>query len=434
MDNREQFLKQLAEDLLIETSTTSEKLKHLIERDKMLNKDNLYFKSENEAMEFLLEQAKELGDDGYVEYKKFFRAYLNHAKRDIISGQFLEKDGMVWQDVKLRLDSLKSYAQGIGLKAHQVAMHLDRFISSRPKQMLIDIPKWDGRDRIEELRLFIKIKNQEFSIFEDAVKEWGANVFRRLFNENAQNRCIILKGAQGIGKDHMLKSLLQGFGPYYAKFSSNRDEREAWCQVTGRLVLHIEEFDQTGQLSTAFLKDLITRDWVSYRAPYDRAAMTKKCVGSFISTVNIDTILRDETGNRRFAVFELDSIDWKYPKDWSEQITAQFYALYKEGYYAKKETWKAVSEGNATYEAVDLVPELLSLWDDKVQDRLNSKNTGRMEKILDLKLSEVENIISEMCKISGWKPTRVCSILKTNGRSRHAKLGTRYFPKLNKEI
>lgn len=403
-----------------------EKIDSLIERDKIFNKE-LFFKSDAQAMDFLLDQAKELGDDNYIEYKKFFNTYLSLAKRDIISHQFLEKDGYLWQDVKLKLDALKSFAQGAGLKPHQVAMHLDRYIHSRPVELLIDIPKWDGHDRIEELRLFIKIKNQEFSIFEDALKEWGANVFRRLYEENAQNRCIILKGAQGIGKDHLLKSLLQGFGPYYAKFSSNRDEREAWSQVTGRLVLHIEEFDQTGQLSTAFLKDLITRDMVSYRAPYDRAAMTKKCVGSFISTVNIDTILRDETGNRRFAVFELESIDWKYPKNWSEQIVAQFYALYKANYRAQKETWIEVAKGNETYEAVDMVPEYLNKWDEDVAMLSSQKQKT------ELTYGETYNVIVDLCRQSGWKPKTICSILKTHGRSRHTKRGTLYWSKLKKE-
>lgn len=422
MDNREQLLKAFAEDILISKDLdTRDKLRALIDRDLSLNKDNLFFKSEDAAMNFLLEQAKELGDDGYIEYKKFFKAYLNHAKRDIISGLFVEKDDGIWQDVKVKLEAIKSYAQGTGLKAHQVRMHLDRFINSRPKEMLVEIPKWDGRDRVEELRLFIKIKNQEFSVFEDAIKEWGANVFRRLYQDGAQNRCIILKGAQGIGKDHLLKSLLQGFGAYYSKFSSNRDEREAWAQVTGSLVLHIEEFDQTGNMSTAFLKDLITRDWVTYRMPYEPAAKKKKCVGSFISTVNIDTILRDETGNRRFAVFELDAIDWRYPKDWSEQILAQFYWLYQNHYYANKETWLAVSQGNETYEAVDMGPELLSLWDKKVSGMAISF----MKK--EFNYGEISHVISEMAKHVGWKPRTICSVLKTSGRSRHTKSGRVYY-------
>jgi putative DNA primase/helicase len=360
--------------------------------------------------------------DEYSLYKEFFEKKFKGAKKDIISREFLWLDHGLWQSPLNWLDAIKSYAIDENLNHSKIQFHLQRYISELPYEPLMNIPEWDGEDRIAALEPFIKLKGQPWSVFEDAFKEWGANVFRRLFDEGAQNRCIILKGTQGLGKDRLLNSLLSGFKPYYSKFSTNRDERAIWDQVTGNLVLHIEEFDQTGSMSVAFLKDLITRDYATYRSAFERKNLTRKCHGSFISTVNIDSILRDETGNRRFAVFEIEHIDWDYPKDIGLQVMAQFHALYLQGYKAKPETWLAVTEGNIQFEQVDIVPELLEIWDERLKTMMTFGDR-------DLSFTLVAPVVSDLCKISGWKTKTILSILKVNNRSKKTKNGARYWPK-----
>lgn len=366
------------------------------------------------------EMSKPQDDVSYMKYRDFFKDHLKNARKDVISGEFVELQDGIWQSVENEIDAIKSYALGFKLNPSQVSMHFRRFVNDIPRRMLVDLPKWDGVDRLDQLKSFVKVKNQKSGVFIDALKEWGANIFRRLYHPGAQNRCIILKGDQGIGKDRLLNSIFKDFGPYYGKFSSNRDERECWSQVTSRLVLHIEEFDQTGNLSIPFLKDLITRDLVTYRSPYDRRAITKKCVGSFISTVNIDAVLRDETGNRRFAVFEIESIDWNYPKDWSAQLLGQFYALYKDGFYAAESTWKSVTSGNEQFEQVDINKELLDLWDERVNQIMNGEKTS-------CTYEKVAHIIKEMVQVSGLKMKAICTMLKTSGRSLKIGGKMRYF-------
>lgn len=438
MDVRELFLKKLVEESLYKKMSILE-IVELVEATDLMKHEPLYFTDpsifnglsdhpKKAATKFVLDVREEHGGDDaeYAEYRDFFGQHLKKAKKDVISGQLLIYDGRQWQSVLAHLDALRSYARAYGLKPQWVPYHLDRYVLTKKAELLIDLPEWDNVDRIAGLKDFIKIKNQDFNIFESAFKEWGANIFRRLYQDDAQNRCIILKGSQGIGKDYILKTLLKPFGPYYSSFSSNRDEREAWSQVTSKLILHIEEFDQTGQMSVAFLKDLITRGWATYRSPYGRDAITKKCVGSFISTVNIDAILRDETGNRRFAVFEIESIDWNYPKDEASQILAQFHALFKSGFYADPEVWAAVSQGNSKFEQVDMVPELLNLWDMRVAEISMEKG------IIELSYGEIGGVVGDLCRQSGWKAKSICSMLKTNNRSRHTKSGTFYWSALRK--
>jgi len=165
------------------------------------------------------------GDDDYNSYKTFFDAHLADAKKDIVCGEFLIKERGIWTPVINQVESIKSFANGVGLSHRAVAMHLDRYLKYKPSELLIDVPEWDGVDRVKELGDFISFKNQPYEVFEDAFKEWLANIFRRLYQVNAQNRCIILKGDQGIGKDHLVYNLLSSFEHYYSKFTNVREKR-----------------------------------------------------------------------------------------------------------------------------------------------------------------------------------------------------------------
>lgn len=376
-------------------------------------------------------ESKDVKDPEYVQYAHFFDRHLKGARKCLIIKEFLQFDGQYWQSPLNNLDAIKSYAAGIGLKPQAVQMHLDRYILEKPFELLIDIPPWDGVDRIKGLGLYLKFKDREFSVFEEALKEWGANIFRRLYRQNMQNRCIILKGEQGLGKDRLLKTLLSGFEHYYQSFTSNRDERECWGQVTESLALHIEEFDQTGSMPVAFLKDLITRNSVKYRSPYDRKALVKKCVGSFISSVNIDDILRDETGNRRFAVFEIESIDWNYPKNFGPQIMAQFHALYQADFWAKPEIWNLISVSNEKFTQVDIVPELLDMWDSRIREICAPARgacvAGSAHGKPRLTFNDVAGCVIDLSRVFNLKTRKILGILKSNKRSDRDRQGHHYW-------
>lgn len=376
-------------------------------------------------------ESKDVKDPDFVQYAQFFDRHLIGARKCMITKEFLRFDGEYWQSPLNNLDAIRSYAMGVGLNSQRVLAHLDRYILEKPFELLIDIEPWDRVDRIKSLGLYLKFKDREFSVFEDALKEWGANIFRRLYHQNMQNRCIILKGEQGLGKDRLLKTLLSGFEHYYQSFTSNRDERECWGQVTESLALHIEEFDQTGSMPVAFLKDLITRNSVKYRSPYDRKALVKKCVGSFISSVNIDDILRDETGNRRFAVFEIESIDWNYPKNFGPQIMAQFHALYQADFWARSETWNAISVSNEKFTQVDIVPELLDMWDGRIRELCaparGTTTAGPMNGKTRLTFNDVAGCVTDLSRVFGLKTRKILGILKSNKRSDRDRQGHHYW-------
>jgi predicted P-loop ATPase len=194
---------------------------------------------------------------------------------------------------------------------------------------LCDLPKWDEIDRLQIMANAITAQDFTSDEIAQILKHWGSNIFRRLYASDHQNRCIILKGNQGLGKDSWVKAMLKSFHPYYESTTFPGTAKDALEIASRLLVVHIEEFEQTAHLDIAFLKALITQPSSFFRESYGSSPNQKLMRPSFITTSNSDDILRDPTGNRRFIVIPIEGIKWTYPQNESPQIMAQFRAIYE---------------------------------------------------------------------------------------------------------
>lgn len=349
---------------------------------------------------------------GYYAYEAFFDTHLGGAKKDLISKKLMRRDSDgVWQPVINDVKAIRSYAEAKGLKKADIEDNFDRYALEKKPELLIDIPEWDGVDRIATFTDYLKISNCRDFVFEDLVKDWGAGVFRRLFDNEEQNRCIILKGGQGKGKDSFIRSFLRGFGPYYTKFSVFSQEKDYWNLYSKKLVVHIEEFDTTHNVSLGLLKQLITRDFSEFRAAYGRDDELKVMRCSFFSSVNFDDFLRDPTGNRRFAVFDVEDISWEYPDDWSEQIKAQFYSLYKAGYRAQKESVLEMAELVKKYEDIPLDSMVAEDFAECIRSKMRQEYGGSKKQ-----LYRYDEIKHEVIRISKDYKLRPNTVLKIVGR------------------
>jgi hypothetical protein len=105
--------------------------------------------------------------------------------------------------------------------------------------------------------------------------------------------------------------------------------------------MKISEFDKTAKAEVSTLKDIVTAPSTNIRAPYDRDSKVRHSRCSFISSANIENILRDYTGNRRFLIFELESIEYPHAtwtpaerQEWRMQCLAEAKHLADCSYYA----------------------------------------------------------------------------------------------------
>lgn len=364
----------------------------------------------------------------YQDFEPFFDKELSNARKDIFSGDLMIFREKQWQPVVTILPNLISRAIDWNLPKSDVANHLERYAEQFHPELLVDIPEWDGVDRIKAISECLEIGNVSRATFVELVKDWGVKMLSRVSNPNIQNRMIVLKGGQGLGKDELVKAMLKSLGQFFAECPISSTNKDTTIAQSELLVIHISEFDKTLREGPGFLKAMITQEATYVRKPYARAAKLLKNRSSFVATVNVDDILRDHTGARRFLVFDIDKIDWSYPRGESLQILAQFNFLKKENYKASKESENEMAEYLASKIPVDPIENALELWDEMLFD-LSCR--GEFKK---LRLVEIRESVSELARSLGIRFNKLLEIASKNNRSGRDSKGRFYFSLKKAEV
>jgi len=356
----------------------------------------------------------------------FFENSFSECRKDIISKKvfFRKSVGSEWELMDGVEGVLRSYAGSRGLFPARTVDELERWSFEKSDcDFLCDLPVWDGVDRVGAFGRSVHSDVFTGDEVADIFRHWGAGIFRRVRSADIQNRCVILKGPQGIGKDYLVRAMLRDFKPYYESTTMPGTQKDALEIVARLLVVHIEEFDQTKNMDVAFLKSLITQPSAFFRESYGAAPSQRVTRPSFISTANVDDILRDPTGNRRFIVVPVTKVDWTYPLDQSIQVLAQWRA------YCERGEWTGLS--------VELEEKIKAIVDDFTPDDLSVSIMQMYRVIFRQKIvgnvighlggEEMIGALSEIAKAMQCGIRKVQSTMKGAGVCHRTSSGIRYF-------
>jgi hypothetical protein len=277
-------------------------------------------------------------------------------RRDLLSEELHVWHNGRWQKALSKepqaiLESTMRHSGGF-YSAASLPADVIKYSSTLEPLLLLDLPDWDGRDRVRELAFICNITNISKEHLAEFLKDWGAKMFLRASdNRKYQNRCIIVKGEQGIGKDHWINAITGGLGELASEITfDNYDERKTQMTMAEGLVMKISEFERANKTAPAVLKNYITMSSASFVPPYGRTRQTFEIRCSWIASANTFDFFRDHTGNRRFLVFVLDgvpkeAITWNYPDSEADklQVLAQFRRLAEEGFKASDEAERKMS-------------------------------------------------------------------------------------------
>ena len=204
-----------------------------------------------------------------------------------------------------------------------------------PVKEMLEGVTWDGQDRIESLAEILNITLDRQAV--TLLKKWLVQTVAMAFNEGrtALEFCLTLKGRQGSGKTTFFRviSMVKEREEFFKEGAIlDVRDKDSIIKATSAWICELGEVDATLKKEQSNLKAFLSNPYDDYRRPYADNYEHAPRRTSFCATVNDDRFLRDLTGNRRWAVIEIDTIDKKALRglstEWLKQMWRQAYELY----------------------------------------------------------------------------------------------------------
>ena len=223
---------------------------------------------------------------------------------------------------------------------------------------LNSLPPWDGQDHILGLSVSVMVKGgtEKQMLFYEYLKRWLVAMVASWLEEDEVNQAVlVLIGEQGIYKttwfSHLLPPELRDY--FRIKVNSSRVSKDDMITLSQYGLVCYEELDVMRPSDVNTMKSVVTMPSVDERKPYGHYTEHMPHVASFCGTGNNVQFLTDQSGNRRWLPFIVESITSpkEVPFDY-DGIYAQAYALYRQGFrhYFSKAEEEVLKEHNRTFE------------------------------------------------------------------------------------
>lgn len=381
------------------------------------------------ARSTVIEKRKESKHAPIDDYFELFESTWDHPRKCMFSEKLMRwsTDGEFWTPCINSIGLIKSAALVLNetreskFSMDAIEHHFLAFEASKQPELLVDIPTWDGQERIAGMASLMQLRS-EAGITDDAwielLKEWCALCFERLHNPKVQNRILILQGPQGIGKDTWTDMLVDGLGQFCVPLNVVAGDKDTFLSLHDGLVMKISEYDKTSKTEVSTLKDMITTPKTMLRGAYERERRLRHSRCSFISSANVKDLLRDHTGSRRYMIIEIESITYAYDgwddervKVWQMQCLAEMQHLASIKYRASADSWRQMREYLDGKTPTDLARDAIELFsqrlrkdnamafgNDEIRIAPNDERAvtvvGTISKELGIKFSTVKNMLN----------------------------------------
>ena len=207
-------------------------------------------------------------------------------------------------------------------------------------------------------------------VWQHCFKKWFvAMVASWLYDGVVNQQVLVLIGRQGIYKttwlEHLMPPCLRAYCTKMANVRDlNKDER---MRIAEFGLINIDEIDSMNDRELNQLKSLVTTSDVNERAAYGYTKDRRLRIASFCASGNNREFLTDQTGNRRWLPFDVESIE--SPFNWGdsfpyEQIYSEALYLLKQGfnYWFDLDDIAALEDHVESFQKVSNEAELLPVY------------------------------------------------------------------------
>ena len=219
---------------------------------------------------------------------------------------------------------------------------------------------WDGKDHIRALARTVPTNNPHwedwfYTWFLAMVEQWHNRTGRQYGNSVAP----LLISKQGYNKSTFCRRLIPPQLQWgYTDNLILSEKRQVLQAMSQCLLINLDEFNQiSAKVQQGFLKNLIQLPNVKYKPHYGSHVQEFPRTASFIATSNMDDILTDPSGNRRFIGIELTGpIDVSVRPNYQQLFAQAEKAIWNgEKTYFDAEQTALIMENNRRYQQIDPV-------------------------------------------------------------------------------
>lgn len=203
-----------------------------------------------------------------------------------------------------------------------------------PIKNYLESLKWDGKHRLASV-MGEYFGVQKTALNQRMVLSFMVSAVHRAIEPGCKNDyCLILVGAQGMGKSLFVKKIGKRWG------SDTLDSmvgKESYLQIRGKWIIELAELEQFDGVTVKRIKSFISKCFDTFRLPYGTITVEIPRIQAFIATTNDEDFLEDPTGSRRFFCLRCDKQKQvKNPAgmtdDEIDQLWAEAYHLYIDHY------------------------------------------------------------------------------------------------------
>lgn len=275
--------------------------------------------------------------------------------------------------------------------------------------------QWDRTERLRTwLVTYLGVGDSEYVRL--AGFKWLLGAVGRVMRPGCKmDNVLILEGVQDAGKSAAFRTLFSA--QWFTDANIVIGDKDAFAVMAGKWVIELAELDALSKSDSSNAKRFFTTAVDTYRPPYAKRAIDVPRQSVFAGTVNFDTYLKDESGNRRYwPVKASPRIDLKGLGADRDQIWAEAFTVYLEWQRANDDAdglmptpWQVLPAEKHLFSS-----EQEARYEGDVYETMIAKHIAMLSKVT------MQDILGDCLKleISKWTPAeqrRVGKALKSIG-------------------